>query len=208
MAELFVCKKLCQTTNGRYDIIKDDRHFQVILDEHMKPVVLAEETGSDLVPVCFPTREAVFAPPACAWCVFFRYFIVLSEDLNILVIAKISHNLSKRTYASSAAHIFVRRLSNVQSAAFCLSQRLNSRAHFNTSLSCHRTTSLTIMTGSVYTCFICLHIKYGVLTFRICYACRTTLDGQAFRCLKCEEHFCTHCNDLTHKSLQVCPSCG
>lgn len=64
---MFVGKKLCQTTSGRYDVVMDDAHYKNIFDEHMRPVVLMRETDSDLIPVCFPTREAVFAPPACTW---------------------------------------------------------------------------------------------------------------------------------------------
>jgi hypothetical protein len=66
-AELFVGKKLCQTTGGRYDVVMDDGHYKNIFDEHMRPVILTHDTDSDLIPVCFPTREAVFAPPACTW---------------------------------------------------------------------------------------------------------------------------------------------
>ncbi|KAI6185739.1 GPN-loop GTPase 3 [Aphelenchoides besseyi] len=63
-AEMYACKKLCDSTGGRYDVVMNDNHFREIFDEHMKPVIMPGDTGSDLIPVCFPTREAVFAPPA------------------------------------------------------------------------------------------------------------------------------------------------
>ncbi|KAI6185787.1 General transcription factor IIH subunit [Aphelenchoides besseyi] len=64
-AEMYACKKLCDSTGGRYDVVMNDNHSREIFDEHMKPVIMPGDTGSDMIPVCFPTREAVFAPPAC-----------------------------------------------------------------------------------------------------------------------------------------------
>lgn len=66
-AELFVFRKLTQTTHGRYDVVTDEPHLKTILDDHIKPVLLPKDTESNLIRVCFPVRDSVFEPPVCVW---------------------------------------------------------------------------------------------------------------------------------------------
>ncbi|CAD5223449.1 unnamed protein product [Bursaphelenchus okinawaensis] len=40
-----------------------------------------------------------------------------------------------------------------------------------------------------------------------CYACHGMAEKR-FSCPKCDEKFCEDCNELIHRSLQICPSCA
>ncbi|KAI6230778.1 General transcription factor IIH subunit [Aphelenchoides fujianensis] len=170
-AEVFACKKMCQTTGGRYDVVMDTTHFRNIFDDHMRPVVLAGDTGSDLIPVCFPTREAVFAPPACN---------CHRDDFSQL----------EQTFVCQQC-----------GANFC-----------STPTECTVCSILLITAPQLARAFqhlVELEKFEEVHEFEgHCHACQVAIDGTAHRCPKCRSCFCSECNDLTHKSLQVCPSCG
>lgn len=46
------------------------------------------------------------------------------------------------------------------------------------------------------------------LCYRRCQACQVQIEDKAYMCPKCQSKFCQGCNELTHKSLQICPSCS
>jgi hypothetical protein len=92
----------------------DEGHYKNIFDEHMRSVVLNNDADSDLIPVCFPTREAVFAPPACAWSVKINANLFKSK---ILATEKNLHNLISSLFANSVVLISVQHLLNVLFAA-------------------------------------------------------------------------------------------
>ncbi|KAI6190392.1 GPN-loop GTPase 3 [Aphelenchoides bicaudatus] len=167
-AEIYVGKKLCQTTGGRYDVVMDEGHYKNIFDEHMRPVILNNDTDSDLIPVCFPTREAVFAPPACS---------CHKEEFS-------------------------------QLDQFFICQQCG--AHFcSTPIECTVCGMLLITAPQLARAF--QHLteldKFTEVEFEgNCNACQVHITDNAYECPKCESKFCNGCNDLTHKSLQICPS--
>ncbi|VDM63142.1 unnamed protein product [Angiostrongylus costaricensis] len=53
-AELFVCKQLVKITNGRYDVVLDADHFELVLGQHTAPPPSTTSTECSAIRVAFP----------------------------------------------------------------------------------------------------------------------------------------------------------
>ncbi|KAK7089453.1 hypothetical protein V1264_024720 [Littorina saxatilis] len=53
-AEVRVCKKLCQATNGQYNVVLDETHFKDLLNQHVTPPPATANTESSLIKMGFP----------------------------------------------------------------------------------------------------------------------------------------------------------
>uniref|UniRef100_A0A914C4P9 General transcription factor IIH subunit n=1 Tax=Acrobeloides nanus TaxID=290746 RepID=A0A914C4P9_9BILA len=64
-AELYVCRKLCATTSGRYDVILDESHFEIILNDQINPPVVKKGMATNVVKMGFPKRSKIELPSFC-----------------------------------------------------------------------------------------------------------------------------------------------
>ncbi|KAI1728965.1 ssl1-like domain-containing protein [Ditylenchus destructor] len=64
-AETFVCKKLCSTTSGKYSVILDENHFDILLSDHIQPPVAARDQEASIVRMGFPQRSTIQTPSFC-----------------------------------------------------------------------------------------------------------------------------------------------
>uniref|UniRef100_A0A1I7S5R7 VWFA domain-containing protein n=1 Tax=Bursaphelenchus xylophilus TaxID=6326 RepID=A0A1I7S5R7_BURXY len=168
-AELFVFRKLTTITHGRCDTVLDQPHFQKILNDYIKPVVLPKGSESNLIRVCFPIRDAVFEPPVC---------VCHRDDFSQLEQAYIC--------AQCGAH-------------FC-----------STPVECGICGVLLITSPQLARTFqhlLQLDEFNEIDEPGQCYACHVNAEKRTV-CPKCGQKFCKDCDELIHRSLQICPSCA
>ncbi|VDD85898.1 unnamed protein product [Enterobius vermicularis] len=58
-AEVFVYKKLATTTSGRYDVVLDKSHFEILLGEHVNPPKAKKDFETSVVRMGFPSRQNI-----------------------------------------------------------------------------------------------------------------------------------------------------
>ncbi|KAE9417668.1 hypothetical protein Angca_008889, partial [Angiostrongylus cantonensis] len=58
-AELFVCKQLVKITNGRYDVVLDADHFELVLGQHTAPPPSTTSTECSAIRVAFPPHISI-----------------------------------------------------------------------------------------------------------------------------------------------------
>lgn len=64
--ELFVCKKLCSTTGGRYAVVLDESHFDILVSDHVPPPPSKKGAEYNAIRAGFPSRVTVKTPSFCA----------------------------------------------------------------------------------------------------------------------------------------------
>ncbi|KAK5968654.1 General transcription factor IIH subunit, partial [Trichostrongylus colubriformis] len=58
-AELFVCKQLAKITNGRYDVVLDPDHFELLLSQHTAPPPSTKAAECNAIRVAFPPHTNI-----------------------------------------------------------------------------------------------------------------------------------------------------
>lgn len=58
-AEVFVYKRLCTATSGRYDVILDAAHFELVVSDHTNPPIAKKTLESGIVRMGFPSHEII-----------------------------------------------------------------------------------------------------------------------------------------------------
>ncbi|VDN02731.1 unnamed protein product [Thelazia callipaeda] len=66
-AEVFVFKKLSSTTSGQHDVVLDNIHFEIVLNEHTIPPPFNRNVESSVVRMGFPVHESIDFPSFCLW---------------------------------------------------------------------------------------------------------------------------------------------
>ncbi|MFH4975800.1 hypothetical protein AB6A40_002509 [Gnathostoma spinigerum] len=64
-AEVFVCKKLCMSTSGRYDVVLDKSHFELLMNSHTNPPVSKRSMECSVVRMGFPSHQNIVTPAFC-----------------------------------------------------------------------------------------------------------------------------------------------
>uniref|UniRef100_A0A0N5AMW4 General transcription factor IIH subunit n=1 Tax=Syphacia muris TaxID=451379 RepID=A0A0N5AMW4_9BILA len=64
-AEVFVYKKLATTTSGRYDVVLDKPHLEVLLSEYINPPKAGKNFETSVVRMGFPSRQNIVEPTFC-----------------------------------------------------------------------------------------------------------------------------------------------
>ncbi|VDM71209.1 unnamed protein product [Strongylus vulgaris] len=66
-AELFVCKQLAKLTNGRYDVVLDAEHMDVLLSQHTVPPPSTKAAECNAIRVAFPPHITIKERSFCVW---------------------------------------------------------------------------------------------------------------------------------------------
>ncbi|EYB83911.1 hypothetical protein Y032_0327g2610 [Ancylostoma ceylanicum] len=73
-AELFVCKQLAKITNGRYDVVLDADHMEMLLAQHTAPPPSTKAAECNAIRVAFPPHINIKERSFCVWWVVFFSF--------------------------------------------------------------------------------------------------------------------------------------
>ncbi|XP_065060817.1 general transcription factor IIH subunit 2-like [Rhopilema esculentum] len=57
-AEIRICKQICKETQGEYGVILDEKHFQDLLVEKVRPPEAKKSTAASLIRMGFPTHRS------------------------------------------------------------------------------------------------------------------------------------------------------
>ncbi|CAH0384111.1 unnamed protein product [Bemisia tabaci] len=179
-AEVYVFKKLCQMTGGKFNIILDDKHFRDIVYQFVEPLTVSQQKEASLVKMGFPhhlnidEKEAGSTlcachldsqkPPAtigyfCPQC--HSKYCELPVECSVceLVLVSALH------FAKSYRHLF----------PIPPFKQLNVQE-----------------------------------TSASCFACAKLLKSQdkyIYECQRCKNLYCLDCDVFIHDSMHLCPGC-
>ncbi|KAL6727893.1 hypothetical protein Aduo_009731 [Ancylostoma duodenale] len=189
-AELFVCKQLAKITNGRYDVVLDADHMEMLLSQHTAPPPSTKAAECNAIRVAFPPHINI---KERSFCVCHPMSAPLSTSRGFLC------EQCGARHCSLPAECRVCRLTLVAAPQLARAFRhlLPLPAFVPTPVS----EGLVVHFDSKFSS------KSNVFVFRECMACERPLAGEGFACKSCGAIFCFDCDILLHESLHVCPNC-
>lgn len=180
-AEVKLCKTLCAETNGTYSVILDEKHFQDLLLEHVRPPEAKVNIEASLIRMGFPKHLTNDYPSLCMCHIsskqieglgYTGYFCpqCRSKYCELPVECKVCGLtlVSAPHLARSYQHLFpLPAYSEIQIADLPTQQ------------------------------------------IRYCEGCqKSLLDPTVYKCNKCSELFCNDCDLFIHETLHTCPGCS
>ncbi|XP_077998384.1 general transcription factor IIH subunit 2-like [Glandiceps talaboti] len=185
-AEVRVCRKLSDTTQGTYGIILDEPHFKDLLLEHVTPPPANANTESSLIRMGFPrhqihTEKHEVEKPSMCMC----------------------HLDSKGPQGFSATGYFCPqcRSKYCELPIECKACGLTLVSAPHLARSFHHLFPLDQFQEIAVS-------DLQDTDDRFCFACQAELKEQTvYRCPRCTKLFCLDCELFIHDSLHTCPGC-
>jgi transcription initiation factor TFIIH subunit 2 len=203
-AEIYVCKKLTEMTNGIFSVATDFLHLSDLLTNLITPPADLKSTianTTDFIYMGFPRRQ-------------FETLSSYSYDSG-------SRSSSRDVILTSTSYLCPRchcHISDIPSLCPICSLQLNSSSHIArsyhhlfpvpnyeevTSVSSHSSANHPIPSVSSSSTPQSLALS--------CYGCQESLSGTDsslhMKCGKCQQIFCVDCDLFIHNSLHNCPGC-
>jgi transcription initiation factor TFIIH subunit 2 len=202
-AEIYVCKKLTEMTNGTFSVATDFLHLNELLSNHITPPADLKSTISnftDFIYMGFPKRQFETLSSFCY------------DGRDII--------MTSTAYLCPRCHCHV---SEIPSLCPICSLQLNSSSHIARSyhhlfpvtnyeeigeggagaLLVGDATRSTTMNHSATDPSQCVSLSLS------CYGCLESLSSSSLsmRCVHCQHSFCVDCDLFIHNSLHNCPGC-
>jgi transcription initiation factor TFIIH subunit 2 len=191
-AEIYVCKKLTEMTNGTFSVATDFLHLNELLSSHITPPADLKSTISnytDFIYMGFPKRQFEILP---SYCYDGREIIMTST-----------------AYICPRCHCHV---SDIPSLCPICSLQLNSSSHIARSY--HHLFPVPNYEeigapGEPGTTVVNSHEETSTTGTVSCYGCLESLlsSSLSMRCVHCQQTFCIDCDLFIHNSLHNCPGC-
>ncbi|KAL8581796.1 hypothetical protein ACOMHN_010170 [Nucella lapillus] len=186
-AEVRVCKKLCQMTNGQYGVILDESHFKDLLKQHVSPPPATANTESSLIKMGFPHHS-------------------LRGDQN-----------SDEKASMCMCHLDKPGSQGFGSNGYfcpqCKSKYcelpIECKACGLTLVSApHLARSYHHLFPPPFTERLTSEME-DVASPVCCFGCQVEIvEPQVYQCEKCQQLFCLDCDLFTHHTLHSCPGCA
>ncbi|XP_033097919.1 general transcription factor IIH subunit 2-like [Anneissia japonica] len=181
-AEVRICKKLCNITNGTYGVILDEIHFKELLMEHTLPPPATVNSESSLIKMGFPKHQIHTDKPAICVC-----------HLD----SKSSEGFSLGGYFCPQCHS---KYCELPVECKCCGLTLVSAPHLARSF--HHLFPLDEFTEIAIDT-----VKESYSS--CCKSCQGSLEGQAaYICPRCAKVFCLDCEVFIQEALHSCPGCA
>jgi len=181
-AEIKLCKTLCSDTNGLYNVILDEKHFQDLLLDHVRPPEAKSNNEASLIRMGFPKHSTNDYPSLCMCHLSSKqnegfgltgYFCPqcnskyceLPIECKVCALTLVSAPHLARSYQ----HLF-------PLPAFEETDRQE---------------------------------QNGLNNQTFCQGCQKLLqDNLIYMCKKCQCSFCNDCDLFIHETLHACPGCS
>lgn len=186
-AEIRVCKKLCQATNGEYSVILDETHFKDLLTRHVTPPPATANTESSLIKMGFP-HHALRSGQS-------------SEERASMCMC---HLDSKTSQGFSSSGYFCPQCKSkyCELPIECKACGLTLVSAPHLARSYHH-----LFPPEPFKELLTSDIMSD--TAVCCFACQVQiLDPQLYQCGRCQQLFCLDCDLFTHETLHSCPGCA
>ncbi|XP_071945993.1 general transcription factor IIH subunit 2-like [Antedon mediterranea] len=181
-AEVRICKKLCNVTNGTYGVILDETHYKELLMEHTLPPPATVNSESSLIKMGFPKHQIHTDKPAICVC-----------HLD----SKTSEGFGLGGYFCPQCHS---KYCELPIECKCCGLTLVSAPHLARSF--HHLFPLDEFTEISTTSLDESYSSY-------CEACQGKLSGQVvYLCPRCDKVFCLECEMFIQEALHSCPGCA
>ncbi|XP_041378338.1 general transcription factor IIH subunit 2-like [Gigantopelta aegis] len=185
-AEVRVCKKLCQVTHGKYNVILDESHFKDLLIQHVSPPPATADTESSLIRMGFPhhtlstEREKEEKPSMC-----------------------MCHLDKTGSQGFSTSGYFCPQCKSkyCELPVECRACGLTLVSAPHLARSYHHLFPLNS--------FIEVPVSKLGSQKPGCYACQVVIkESNVYRCEKCSQIYCLDCDLFVHETLHSCPGCA
>jgi len=210
-AEVRICKWLCESTNGVYDVILDEAHLADLLQARIRPQPASQQVESSLIRMGFPQHALYPSSPLV------MNGVEQNVDLN-----------SQPPPSVCACHIDAGKYQGPSTLGYFCPQCRSKYCELP--VEC-RVCSLTLVSAPHLA--RSYHHLFPLEAFKevstaalanqkptssalkstsssICFSCQASLAGEkaAYQCSKCSALFCTDCDLFIHESLHSCPKCA
>ncbi|XP_035697454.1 general transcription factor IIH subunit 2-like [Branchiostoma floridae] len=183
-AEVQVCKKLCNMTNGTYGIILEDTHFKDLLLEHCTPPPATVNTDSSLIKMGFPqhtiSQDHDSVKPSMCMC---------HQDTE-------AQSFTPSGYFCPQCHAKYCELPvecKICGLTLVSAPHLARSYHHFFPLENFREIPLEELDAELS---------------RFCTGCQVQLNGPVvYCCTRCSRPFCIDCDLFIHETLHSCPGC-
>lgn len=183
-AGVYVCQKICQETQGKYNVILDESHFRDLLTEQTAPPPAVGVTESSLIRMGFPQHETTAGIGKSSMCMCH----IDSKDS--------SQGFGKNGYFCPQCWS---KYCELPVECVVCGLTLVSAPHLARSY--HHLFPLQpfveISTADIYR------------PNRLCYSCQKHLsEVHAYKCDQCSYVFCIDCDVFIHEIHHCCPGCA
>ncbi|XP_064610580.1 general transcription factor IIH subunit 2-like [Liolophura sinensis] len=182
-AEVRICKKIAQETQGRYGVIMDESHYKDLLNQHVSPPPASANTESSLIRMGFPHHQ-----------------LTTDKDKEEKPSMCMCHLDDKTGQGFGSTGYFCPQ---------CKSKYCELPVECK---ACGLTlVSAPHLARSYHHLFPLEQFKEVPMDqqTRTCYACQVKVKELSFyRCGKCSHHFCVDCDLFVHETLHSCPGCA
>lgn len=177
-AEVRLCKTICQTTEGLYNVILDEAHFRDILLQHCRPPPAKENSEATLIRMGFPKHLINGCLSAC---------LCHLDQRNPDYISSSGYFCPRCNGKYCELPVECR----VCALTLVLAPHLARSYHHLFPLPMFEEQQTTQSTSQ--TC--------------VCAGCQVALRNKMYVCPECKEAFCIDCDLYIHETLHNCPGC-
>jgi len=175
--EIFLLKRLCSTTFGKYSVVLNKTHLEFLINDHLQPPFNNKQQHASIIKMGFPVRKKITSP---SFCMCHDYKAGKGERLTSVgfFCPQCSARYCQTPTECGICGLLLLTAPQLSRA----SQHLVQLSPFN---------ELTV--EEKQNCYGC-----GDLILA---------GHKAYVCDNCKAEFCIDCDLLLHESLKVCPSC-
>ncbi|XP_011633340.1 general transcription factor IIH subunit 2 isoform X3 [Pogonomyrmex barbatus] len=184
-AELYICKRMANTTGGEHSVALDDKHYKEQLNAHIDPPPAAKRLDAALVKMGFPHHALHSSAP----------------DTSITVCMCHAQNSEESIKLMTTGYLCPQ----------CLSKHCELPVECR---ACGLTlVSAPHLARSYHYLFPVDPFKEVALesNFSFCFGCQKAFvqkDKKVYICGKCNQTFCLDCEIFIHEILHTCPGCA
>ncbi|GBM51977.1 General transcription factor IIH subunit 2 [Araneus ventricosus] len=181
-AELVVCRKITKATQGSYNVVIDDSHYQELLYDQVSPPAATSSTESSLIRMGFPYHQSK------------------SEGKPSMCMCHLDSKMPHEGFGTDGYYCPQCNSKYCELPVECKACGLTLVSAPHLARSFHHLFPLD--------CFNEVAVA-SLEPGKYCYGCLTTFTEQTvYQCSVCKNYFCLECDLFIHDSLHTCPGCS
>ncbi|GIY54010.1 general transcription factor IIH subunit 2 [Caerostris darwini] len=181
-AELAVCRKITKSTQGTYNVVIDDCHFQELLFDQISPPPATSNTESSLIRMGFPYHQSK------------------SEGKPSMCMCHLDSKVTHEGFGTEGYYCPQCNSKYCELPVECKACGLTLVSAPHLARSFHHLFPLD--------CFNEIPLS-SLKSVEHCYSCLTVFTEQTiYQCGVCNNLFCLECDLFIHDSLHTCPGCS
>lgn len=184
-AEVFICKKICKMTVGKYNVVMDETHFKDILTQHLSPPAATVNSESSLIRMGFPHHQ-------------------ISKTSNQEMVSQCMCHLGSKTtkkglsmtgyFCPNCKSKYCELPIECKICGLTLVSAPHLARSYHHLFPLPRFTEILASQNTLSNC---------------CYSCqKKIIEKNVYKCEVCWKLFCIDCDLFIHEVLHTCPGCA